>query len=393
MHVLATVLLVLSSLATLVWLSRHLMIWRERKTGFTLTASYRSPDEAPLISVLVAAKDEEANIGECLRTLLTQDYPNFEVIVCNDRSTDRTGAIVSAIAQQDTRVRLMNIEHLPEGWFGKNNAMQTGIAASNGQWICMIDADCRQLSTRTLSVAMAYAQDKSCDLLSVLPVLEMKGFWENVVQPVCSGVMMIWFHPDKVNNPRKPNAYANGAFMLMQRDAYETVGTHEAVRLQANEDMHMAALVKAKGLALRVVRSEDLYVVRMYTSLRAILNGWSRIFYGTFGTVKRLSLSMMVMLVMGLLPYFTAAIALTAAANGASTIWLAAGLVGLTAAMLQISVIFRFYKLINGRPGLCWTYPIGCVITVVALVKSLTKLRRGAKLVWRSTAYATGVKS
>jgi chlorobactene glucosyltransferase len=392
MTILAYVFIVLGGLACLVWTSRHIMVNIEKRKGFELEGSYAGPPTgAPFISVLVAAKDEQDNIETCVRTMLSQDYPAFELIVCNDRSTDRTAAIVEEIAKQDSRVRLVNIESLPTGWFGKNNAMQTGIKLAKGDWICMIDADCRQTSNRTLSVAMQYAFNKRADMLSVLPSLEMKTFWEFVIQPVCSGVMMIWFHPDKVNNPAKPNAYANGAFMLMSRQTYQAIGTHQAVRQCLNEDMHMARITKEKGMSLRVVRGPSLCGVRMYTSFNQMLKGWSRIFLGTFGTLKRLSISLTVMVVMGLLPYVEAAVGLTtfSLSSSPSCLWLASGLLGLAAAMLQLTVIYRFYRLVGARPGLAWTYPIGSIIVIVALIMSLSRLRKGSSVVWRGSTCTT----
>ncbi len=380
--------LVLTCLIGLVWTSRHLLIWAERRKGFLLTEDYPGPpDDPPLISVFIAAKDEAEVIEPCVRTMLDQDYPNLELTVCNDRSEDDTAAIVGRIAETDSRVRLINIEHLPDGWCGKNNAMQTAIAATDSEWLCMIDADCRQTSRRTLSTAMQYAMDVEADLLSVLPIFEMRGFWENVIQPVCGGVMMIWFNPDKVNSPTKPNAYANGAFMLIKRSAYQAAGTHEAVKDQVNEDMHMAARVKQAGLSLRVVRNRGLYTVRMYTSLRQIVRGWARIFYGTFGTLKRMSISLLVLLMMGLFPYAAAVLgfALAAASTTVANLWLICGIVALGVVLMQISVIYRFYNLIGARKDLAWTYPLACASAVLAVIISLTKLRKGAKLTWRGT--------
>lgn len=388
----AIVLLILSLAATLVWATRHYMIFVERRTGFELTGEYAGPPaDAPAVSVVVAAKDEEANIGTCVRSILAQDYPRFDMVVCNDRSTDRTGDIVMEMAKRDPRLSLCNIKELPEGWFGKNNAMQNGVATTKSPWICLIDADCNFASPRTLSVALQYAMDKKADLLSVLPQLEMKGFWENVVQPVCSGVMIIWFHPDKVNDPSKPNAYANGAFMLMKRSVYETIGTHAAVRQCLNEDMHMARLVKEKSMNLRVVRGGKLFSVRMYTSFQQIVRGWSRIFFGTFGTFKRLTASLAVMLIMGLLPYFTAVFGLAMGSSGVAhdSLWMATGLLASLASVMQLSVMFRYYKLIDGRPGLFWTYPIGCVVAVYALCQSLSRLRKGSVVTWRGSACKT----
>ncbi len=392
MLILAVTLTVLSCLVCLVWFTRHLMIQRENRKGFILTPAHPGPpQDAPKVSVVVAAKDEAENIEVCIRTLLQQDYPNFEVVVCNDRSVDDTPGIVQRVAASDARCRLVNITHLPQGWCGKNNAMQTGITQTNGEWVVMIDADCRQISPRTLSAAVQHAKDTATDMLSVLPVLEMKGFWENVVQPVCGGVMMIWFHPDKVNDPAKPNAYANGAFMMIRRSTYEAIGRHENVKDRMNEDMHMADLVKRSGFKLRVVRSRDLFICRMYTSLGAILRGWSRIFYGTFVTLRRLVISLVVMTVMGPLPYALGALGLAMGSAGAAPqgAWWACGAAGAAAALMQLSVIYRYFHLASGRRWLAWTYPLGCIVTIIALVQGILKLRRGAKVVWRSTSYAT----
>jgi cellulose synthase/poly-beta-1,6-N-acetylglucosamine synthase-like glycosyltransferase len=222
----------------------------------------------------------------------------------------------------------------------------------------------------------------------VLPELDMRGFWENVVQPVCSGVMMIWFQPDKVNNPRRANAYANGAFILMRRSTYQAVGTHAAVGDKLMEDMHLAARVKQAGAKLRVVRSRGLYSVRMYTSLGEILRGWSRIFFGTFGTLPRLTVSLLVLLVLGLLPYASAIAGGAMAAIGGSSWWLAAGLVGAAAVAMQLSVIARFYAIAGARPGLAWTYSLGCCVVAVALLMAAGKHWPGATVVWRNTHYA-----
>ena len=391
----STCTLTLTSLVAMVWLSRHFLIWSQGKKGFLLTETYPGVAEAvPKVSVVVAAKDEAENIETCLTTMLDQDYPNFEMVVCNDRSTDETADIVQRIATEDSRLELINIKELPDQWCGKNNAMQTGIAGTDGEWICMIDADCRQTSRRTLSAAVRYAIDTEADLLSVLPVLEMRGFWENVIQPVCGGVMMIWFYPDKVNDPAKPNAYANGAFMLIKRSAYEAIGTHEAVKSEVNEDMHMASLVKRSGLRLVVARSQGLYVVRMYTSLAGILRGWGRIFYGTFGTLKRLTASFVLLAAMGLVPYAAAAwgLSLTATTIGTSSWHLACGIAGVAGVILQISVIYRYYKLIDARPRFAWTYPIGVFMVMLSLLISLSKLRSGASLTWRGTVYNSAGK-
>ena len=386
--ILPAILTVLCGLVTAVWSTRHYLIWREHRRNMILTPDSPPPQGSrPRLSVFVAAKDEEQNIATCVMSLLAQDYGPFDVTVIDDRSTDGTAKIVQELAGRYSRLHLLHVDQLPEGWCGKCHAMWKGLATTASPWIVLTDADCRQLSPRTLSIAMRYAADTGADMLSVLPVLEMRGFWENVVQPVCGGAMMIWFPPDKVNNPAKPTAYANGAFILMKRSAYQAIGTHAAVRDKLMEDMYLAARIKQAGLKLQVIRSNGLYSVRMYTSLGQILRGWSRIFFGTFGSLPRLVISLIVMLLMGLLPYATALAGLSAAAAGAGAWWTAAGLVGLGAALMQLSVIYRFYGIAGAPPLLAWSYPLGGGIVVAALLMAMTKHRRGAAVVWRRTRY------
>ncbi|NQU75041.1 MAG: glycosyltransferase [Planctomycetes bacterium] len=391
MNILGIGLAVLAGLTFVVWLSRNLMIDRTRRMHSTLTpADPRPQADPPRVSVLIAAKDEQDNIEACVRSMLSQDYPDFEVIVIDDRSVDRTNEIVRQMAAADSRVRLIEVSQLPPGWCGKSHAMWLGAAQVTGQWLCMIDADCRQVSQRTLSVAVRHAMDHEVDLLSVLPKLEMKGFWENVIQPICSGVLLVWYPLEKVNSPRHSRAYANGAFMLFRRSAYLAIGGHETVKDCLMEDMHLAWHTKQAGLCLRVVVGEGLYVVRMYTSLKQIVDGWCRIFHGTLGTKRRLRISLIAVVLMGLLPYAVAALAWPMWAVGFGTAWLAAALAGSAAVAMQQVVIARFYRLANARAGLCWTYPLGCLFAATALAKAYGKHRPGAKLLWRNTAYTVG---
>lgn len=391
MTALAIVIACISGGITLIWASRHLMVSRASAEDNVLRPGDPGPPEqAPRIEVYVACKDEQDNIGPCVESMLRQDYPNFTVTVINDRSDDRTGEVAREIAARDPRVKVIDIESLPPGWCGKNHAMWTGIAAGEADWICMIDADCQQDSDRTLSTAMQYALDHRADLLSVLPKLKMRGFWENVVQPVCGAIMVFWFRPEEVNDPAKPDAYANGAFMLMRRDAYQAIGNHEAVKDQVNEDMHMALRIKQQGKTLRVVQNDGLYQVRMYTSLKQIVNGWSRIFFGCFGTMRRLMISLAVMSIMGVGPYLLAIGSWLGVALGGGGPWLAAALVSTAAVGMQQSLIWRFYKLAQARQVATFGYSLGCSVAIVALIKAIGKLRSGGKIVWRNTTYTTG---
>jgi hypothetical protein len=284
---------------------------------------------------------------------------------------------------------------------GKNNAMREAVARATGEWLCFTDADCTLVSPRCLRIAMNYAIQQGADFLSVLPAHDAQSFWEAVVQPACSGIMMIWFNPMKVNDPAKKAAYANGAFMLMRRDCYEAIGGHEAVKAEFNEDMHMARLAKQAGRRLCVVSNDDLYTVRMYGSLRATWAGWSRIFYGCFGTLRRLALALAVVSVMSLLPWVTLVVSLVvvclastgpiaAPASGGWT-WLAALSCG--ACIAQVTVMLRFYAL-NHTPAVYGLlYPLGAAVGFGALVNAIRRLRHRATITWRGTTYQASINT
>jgi chlorobactene glucosyltransferase len=375
-----------------VWLQRHWQLNHAQREGDALTPdSYPAPAEhAERLSVIIAAKDEAENIERCVRSLLRQDHPNFELIVVNDRSTDETPAILERLAAESGgRLQLVHVQALRPGWFGKANAMREGAARAGGEWLCFSDADCVQLSDSTLSVAVQEARRYQADFLSVLPQLETNTTWERIIQPVCGGVMMIWFRPQQVNDPRSPAAYANGAFMLIRREAYQRFGGHEAVRTVINEDMHMALLCKQHGLRLRVVRGQGLYSVRMYRTFPQIFKGWSRIFFGCFGTWRLLTMTPLVMLVMGLLPWISAAAAwITIAATAAwwpGWWWAVAG-VSTAALLAQQSVIARYYRFTGSKGYLAPTYPLAALLVIGMLLNAMTK-RAGGSVNWRGTVY------
>ncbi|HEX6987578.1 MAG TPA: glycosyltransferase, partial [Planctomycetaceae bacterium] len=104
-----------------------------RRTTFLTPQSPRwDRAHAPKVSILVPAKDEAANIENCLTSLLAQDYPNYEVLVVDDRSEDDTAALAEAVARRDDRLRVIRIRHLPDGWTGKNHALHVAQRSARG---------------------------------------------------------------------------------------------------------------------------------------------------------------------------------------------------------------------------------------------------------------------
>lgn len=390
MLVFAIIVTVLSAGVGLEWVVRNLLALRVWRAMFHLKADYPLTCQAwPALSVVVPARNEEANIHTCLASLLGQDYPGLEVVVVNDRSTDATGQIVRDLADKDARLRVVDVEALPEGWCGKNHAMQRGIEQARGEWILMHDADCRQICPRSLRLAMQYALDTRADMLSLMPEHRYESFWERYLLPILSGVLMIWFRPSRVSDPRTKVAFANGMFMLIRRGAYQAVGTHEAVRASLIEDIDLARLVKGHGLNLRVAPTTELFVVRMYSSLGQIVRGWERIFIGAFRSVLGLTKVLLVLIGRGLTPVVTAVIGWAMVAAGAAPAhwWHACALFGSISLVAQLVMTTRFSIHLKSRWIYGLTYPVACLMVAALLVKAMCKLCLRGKIVWRDTIY------
>lgn len=386
--------IVLLALVALIWATRHIEVTRGRRLNIPLDESTYDgpPADPPTVSFLIAAKDEQAVIETAVRTVLAQDYPRFELIVINDRSADQTPQILDRLAAEfgSDRLKVIHIKELRDGWFGKNNAMRTGVELATGEWLCFSDADCRQISKRTLSLAVRHAIEKKIDFLSVLPILETRSFWERVIQPVCGGLMVFWFNPKRVNDPNHRAAYANGAFMLMNRQTYQAIGGHDNVRTEVNEDMHMARLTKERGRRLLVVQNDGLYSCHMYSGFRQIWRGWSRIFYGCFGTFRRLMITLGMLLCTNIFPYVSLLLAwvMTAACGWTDAgPWRAVALAATVAVGFQLSVIARFYRLSKASPWLAPTFILCAFICVGMLISAMRRLGGRTKTVWRGTAY------
>jgi cellulose synthase/poly-beta-1,6-N-acetylglucosamine synthase-like glycosyltransferase len=383
----------LTALAFAVWMSRHLQLGRVARIMPPLHSRMYQDSRRPMpsVSILVAAKDEEHNIGGCLRSLRGLDHPNLEIIAIDDRSTDRTGDIIDKNAAEDHRLIALHVRDVRPGWFGKSNAMREGCERASGEWLCFTDADCVFVTQRTLTVAQQFALERDADFLSVLPVHESTGFWERVIQPACSAILMIWFNPMRVNDPASRTAYANGAFMLMRRSCYETIGGFEQVKAEMNEDMHLARQAKAAGQRLVVVSNEDLYTVRMYGSFAEMWSGWTRIFYGCFGSLRRLVLSMLALTTFSLLPWVALICGTTASRLDPGTaVWPSLAWAGAATCLAQITVMLRFYVL-NHSPALYGlAYPVGAMIGFAALVNATLRVGGLRSLTWRGTTYRGG---
>jgi chlorobactene glucosyltransferase len=237
---------------------------------------YAQPSRWPRVSVLVPARNEEANIGPCIRSLLAQDYPDFQVLALDDDSSDGTGQVLAGLHQEDPRLLVLQGQPLPAGWLGKHWACHQLAQAAGGEYLLFTDADTRH-APQTLRAAMAAVQEERCDLLSGL-VREEAGSWgERLTVPIMSWAILSFLPLALAYRLRVPAlSAAHGQFMLFRRQAYQQIGGHAAVRRNVADDLALARRAVSHGLRWRLSDASRLVRCRMYHSFSEAWDGFSR---------------------------------------------------------------------------------------------------------------------
>ncbi len=372
-----------------IWPIRHVVIGfvvRQLDILTPRSPRYEGP-EFPLVSAIVPAKDEEKTLADCLESVCSQTYPNLEILVVNDRSTDRTAAIAGEFAAGDPRVRVITIENLPPGWTGKTHALQMAADQARGDWFWFLDADTRH-DPENLAIVLEYARSRGAALASILPEMRCETFWEDVVQPLAGIVLMQSFPLFLVNNDRSRLAFANGQYILIKRSAYEAAGGHHAVRHRFVEDIGLAKRVKRIGLPIRVAIAQGIGSTRMYASLDQLVRGWSRILYDALGRNPwRLLGKVLDPLVFSQTGHvaFVASLVLLALGQGGP---FALALLGMSVVhhALTYTVLGRLYRMsVPGTRHVAW-FPVANLVMDWILIRSIRSCLTG-RVTWRGTAY------
>src|SRR5229473_2538746 len=227
----------------------------------------------PTVSVIVPARNEEACLDPCLRSLVAQTDVTFEIIVVDDHSTDHTRQIASSFSSPSLRV--VEAGPLPVGWTGKNNAVTAGSQASRGEWLLFTDADTIH-QPGSLARSLAEAKRQGAAMLSYSPEQVVESFWEKAVMPVIFAELAATFRPSLVSDPNSPAAAANGQYILIAREAYDAVGGHAAIAANLLEDVALARAVKRSGRKIFFRYGGDAVRTRMYRSFAQLREGWTK---------------------------------------------------------------------------------------------------------------------
>jgi chlorobactene glucosyltransferase len=376
-------LLFLGALVIIYWL--HNQAWLD-----VHTPRVSVPPGGPLVSVIVPARNEEKNIRRCVEAILNQDYPNFQVLVLDDRSTDSTPAILAELSARDSRLVLLAGRELPAGWAGKPHALHQAAASATGEWLLFLDAD-TFLHPNALSAALAAAKKSDAGLYTVMTEQILGSFWEKAVMPLVFTALSVGFSPRKVNDPTTRDAIANGQFIFIHREAYDAIGGHEAVKDQIVEDKALSEKVKWGGHRLVIADGRDIAQTRMYTDLASMWEGWTKNIYlglsdhpglmllGVFGA----ALAMMAALVLPAWPVF--GLAWYASGGG----WVALT-VTLESLLVWAYILFERAKVNRGMGISGWyalTTPLGAGVFAAMMLTSAWKVLSGQGVTWKGRKY------
>ena len=226
----------------------------------------------PQLSIIVAARNEARRIEAAVTSLLGLDYPAFEIIIVNDRSTDETGAILERLARDHPRLQIKYVSALPEGWLGKNYALEIGAAGASGEWLLFTDADVVFEPTTLRRAATLLRQDQ-LDHLTAIPDARVPGVALNAFVAAFGVFFSLYARPWKARDARSRAHIGVGAFNLIRADAYRAVGTHRAIAMRPDDDMKLGKLVKKRGFRQEVVSGRNFITVEWYASLGELVDG------------------------------------------------------------------------------------------------------------------------
>lgn len=236
----------------------------------------------PRVSVLIPARNEEENVEACVRSLLAQEYPDYEVIVLDDHSTDGTGEVLARLGEQFPNLRVLSGKPLPPGWFGKHWACHQLAQAASGELLLFTDADtCHRPFMLRDSVSALFAE--GADLVTAFPLEEVHTWGERLVVPFI-GFGMFTFLPMRLIQRLRWTTLAVtiGQFMLFRRQAYEAVGGYEAVRGEVLDDVRLGQRIIEAGFEWRLLDGTRQVSCRMYRGFWDAVDGFSKNLFAVF---------------------------------------------------------------------------------------------------------------
>lgn len=361
----------------LAWSVRALQFWRYAGKALRLDREPADgPEPLPRLSIIVPALNEEETVETAMRTLLALEYPDVEVIAVDDRSADRTGAILDDLAAQDARLRVVHLRELPPGWLGKNHALHLGSQRASGEYLLFTDADVH-FHPSALRRAVRAALRRQVDHLVLFPEMVLRSFWETLAVTYFGTAFLFKFLPWKVSDPGSKVYVGVGAFNLVRAAAYRRAGGHAALPMDVLDDVKLGKRLKESGARQECGFGAGLVRVRWAKGLRGIIEGLTKNAFAGFGfrPVSALGTLVMVtlMVVWPAIGLFVGPWGMRLLCAGAL-----AAMVGAAGAARPAPGVSPLYAL---------GFPVAALLMSYAILRSMIRTYRQGGVIWRGTLY------
>lgn len=329
----------------------------------------------PSVSVILSALNEEEQIGQTVNALLSLNYSNLEVIVVNDRSTDRTLEILQNMAS-NPNLRILNVQNLPENWLGKNHALHLAGLQAKGDWLLFTDADV-MMKPDTLLHAMSYIQKKQLDHLTIYENHIRNSFWLTVLMLGSYTAYSIYNKPWRIRLSWSKRSLGHGAFNLVNKSVYFACGGHQTIALKCLDDLMLGKLIKDNGFRQDTINSTHYVEREWYHSLSEMIEGLKKNSFAYFNfsvwAVMRTFLFSAI--------YFFLPLAVMCIYSG-FLFWL--NLVNIFIMLLISLAVCQQFKI---HPGFAPLYPLGILITIYTILLSMIFTFKNKGIIWRGTYY------
>lgn len=334
-----------------------------------------SGSPAPGVSIVIAARDEERHIEAAARSLLRLDYPDYELIVVNDRSVDRTADILAAVARADARLQVVTVRELPPGWLGKNHALQLGASRATKELLLFADGDV-VMEPKAVAKAVQLLQRERADHLTIAPELLLpSGLLALVINYLfMHGVIAL--RPWKTRDPNSSASAGIGAFNLVRAATYAAVGRHERIRLRPDDDLMLGKLIKANRFRQVVAIGLDEVRIEWYRTLGEAARGFRKNAFAALNYNLPLAVAAVLANLVSAWPF----VAMWTTVGATRALYALASLAWVTA-LVYHGAVQRL------RPWLAPLYPVAALITawIIGAAIGRTLLRGGIE--WRGTFY------
>jgi glycosyltransferase involved in cell wall biosynthesis len=340
-----------------------------------------APEFWPRLSVVIPACNEAANLESAVATLLQQDYPDLEIILVDDRSTDGTGEIIERLAHADSRIRAVHIETLPPGWLGKVHALHRGVEQASGDWLLFTDADVH-FAAGTLRRALALVLHQRVDHLTLIPRTIHKSFWLELAVNTFGLLFFITTRAASVNRPGSKAFVGIGAFNLVNAERFRRTAGFEWLRLEPGDDVGLGMMIKQSGGTTRLAFAYEDLSLQWYSSVASMFKGLEKNLFGPGSHYQWWLMLLRVGIIWALVtaPVFSLVFGLT---HGLAPLWIAG------AAAISMQLIFTGYLATERKTKvlILLLFPVGVLLVTAMMLRAGYRCVKNGGIDWRGTHY------